>query len=165
MVVVCGHCLVTLSLKINETLTWLSSLPILMQGSFWWWQFSDRYIISPPPFPPFSPSLISLVVSVDVKHHVYLLLERQLATEDDDDVELNVLGCRIDILGTNCDQCVSTVQCCFTSTETIRLIRTGSPGLPPRLSHSSWRGDRKVMNGLLLGVRNTHNSTPTSTRP
>ena len=30
---------------------------------------------SPPqyPFPPFSPSLISLMVSVDVKHHVYLL--------------------------------------------------------------------------------------------
>ena len=25
------------------------------------------------PFPPFSPSLISLVVSVGVKHHVYLL--------------------------------------------------------------------------------------------
>ena len=36
------------------------------------------YIISlspPPPYPlpPFSPSLISLMVSVDVKHHVYLL--------------------------------------------------------------------------------------------
>ena len=30
-VVVCGHCLVTLSLTINETLKWLSSLPILMQ--------------------------------------------------------------------------------------------------------------------------------------
>ena len=29
-------------------------------------------------------------------------------------------------------------QCCFTSTETVRLIRTGSPGWPPRLSHSSW---------------------------
>ena len=29
-VVVCGHCLVTLSLTINETLKWLSSLPILM---------------------------------------------------------------------------------------------------------------------------------------
>ena len=29
------------------------------------------------------------------------------------------------------------VQCCFTSTETVRLIRTGSPGRPPRLSHSS----------------------------
>ena len=35
-VVVCGHGLVTLSLTINETLEWLSSLPILMQQSFWW---------------------------------------------------------------------------------------------------------------------------------
>ena len=63
-----------------ETLKWLSSLPILMQESFWWWQCSDRYIISlfprlhtppPPPLPHFSPSLISLMVSVNVKHHVY----------------------------------------------------------------------------------------------
>ena len=47
----------------------------------------------------------------------------------DDDVELNVLGYLVDILGTNCDQCVCMVQCCFTSTETIRLIRTGTlPG-------------------------------------
>ena len=52
--------------------------------------------------------------------------------DDDDDVELNVLGCRFFILGTNCDQCLSMVQCCFTSTETTRLIRTGSPGRPPR---------------------------------
>ena len=79
---VCAHCLVTLSLTINETLKWLSSLPILMQESFWWWQCSDRYIISLSPhlhttFPPFSPSLISLVVSVDVKHHVYLLFQVQ----------------------------------------------------------------------------------------
>ena len=53
-VVVCGHCLVTLSLTINETLKWLSSLPISMQESFWWWQCSDRYIISlfPPPSYP-----------------------------------------------------------------------------------------------------------------
>ena len=43
----------------------------------------------------------------------------------------------VDILGTNCDQCVSMVQCCFTSTETVRLIRTESPGRPPRLSHCS----------------------------
>ena len=57
--------------------------------------------------------------------------------DDDDDVEFNVLGCRVDMLGTNCDQCVCTVQCRFTSTETIRLVRTGSPGRPPRLSHSS----------------------------
>ena len=35
-VVVCGHRLVTLSLTINETLKWLSSLPVLMQESFWW---------------------------------------------------------------------------------------------------------------------------------
>ena len=46
-VVVCGHCLV--SLTVNETLKWLSSVPVLMQESFWWWQCSDRYIISPPP--------------------------------------------------------------------------------------------------------------------
>ena len=30
----------------------------------------------------------------------------------------------VDILGTNFDQCLSMVQCCFTSTETVRLIRT-----------------------------------------
>ena len=30
-VVVCGHCLVILSLTMNETLKWPSSLPILMQ--------------------------------------------------------------------------------------------------------------------------------------
>ena len=42
-----------------ETLKWLSSLPTLMQEPFWWWQCSDRYIIShfphlhnpPPPHP------------------------------------------------------------------------------------------------------------------
>ena len=66
-VVVCGHCLVTLSFTINETSIWLSSLPILMQESFWWWRCSDSYIISL--FPYLRPSLISLVVSVDVKHH------------------------------------------------------------------------------------------------
>ena len=34
---------------------------------------SPSYLTSIPP-PPFSPSLISLMVSVDVKHHVLLLL-------------------------------------------------------------------------------------------
>ena len=59
--------------------------------------------------------------------------------DGDEDAELNVLGCRVDILGTNCGQGVRMVQCCFTSTETytIRLIRTGSPGRPRRLSDSS----------------------------
>ena len=35
-VVVCSHCLVTLSLTIYETLKRLSSLPTLMQEPFWW---------------------------------------------------------------------------------------------------------------------------------
>ena len=42
-----------------------------------------------------------------------------------------------DILGTSWDQCWSMVQYSFTSTETRRLVRTDSPGRPPRLSHSS----------------------------
>ena len=66
-----------------------------------------------------------------------LATPRAIYMKEEEDVELHVLGCRVDILGTNCDQCVSTVQCCFTSTEAIMLIRTGSPGRPPRLSHSS----------------------------
>ena len=40
-----------------------------------------------------------------------------------------------DILGTSRDQCRSMVQYCFTSTKTRRLVRTDSPGRPPRLSH------------------------------
>ena len=80
-VVVCGHCPVTLSITSTETLKWLSSLPTLMQESFWWRQCSDRYIISVftptfKPLPPFSPSLISLRVSVDVKQHVYYSVPR-----------------------------------------------------------------------------------------
>ena len=73
--VVCGRCLVTLSLTINETLTWLSLMPVFKQKSFWWWQCSDRCIIppSPCPLPPIFLSLISLMVFVDVKNHVYLL--------------------------------------------------------------------------------------------
>ena len=58
----------------TETLEWLSSLPVLMQESFWWEQCSDRHIISlfPHLHTPFSPSLISLMASVDFEHHVYL---------------------------------------------------------------------------------------------
>ena len=44
----------------------------------------------------------------------------------------------VDILGTSCDHCRSMVQYRLTSTETRRLVRTDSPGRPPRLSHSSW---------------------------
>ena len=58
-----------------ETLEWLSWLPTLTQKSFWWWQCSDRYIIYLF-FQLHIPSLLlSLVVSVDVKHHVSLPVE------------------------------------------------------------------------------------------
>ena len=58
----------TLSLTINETLKWLSSLPILMQESYWWWQCCDRYILSfslsPPPYPlPLLP-VTNIVISL-----------------------------------------------------------------------------------------------------
>ena len=70
----------TLSLTINETLKWLSSLPILISAGHSGGDsvaigiYSPSSPSSPPsPLPPLSPSLISLMVSVDVKHHVYLL--------------------------------------------------------------------------------------------
>ena len=100
-----------------DTVLWLcplqfSSLPILMQESFWWWQCSDRYIISlfPHLHTPFPPSLISLMVSVDVKHRVYILTY----------------------------QCVCMVRCLLYVHRNRRLMRDGNPGGPPRLSHSSW---------------------------
>ena len=62
----------------------------------------------------------------------------------------------VDILGTNCDQCVCMVQCCFTSTETIRLIRMESPGRPPQLSHSSWTPNIvRVVTGCILYILNS----------
>ena len=45
-VVVCGHCLVTLSLTIMKHKNGSHLLSILTQESFRWWQCSDRYIIS-----------------------------------------------------------------------------------------------------------------------
>ena len=54
-----------------------------------------------------------------------------------------------DVLGTNCDQCQSMVQCCFTSTETVRLIRTESPGRPHQRSHGSWTLVSKSAESLL----------------
>ena len=54
----------TLSLTINETFKWLSSLPVLMQESSWWWQCRDRYIMSLSPHLR-TPFLKSLTVSVE----------------------------------------------------------------------------------------------------
>ena len=51
----------------------------------------------------------------------------------------SVLMMSLDILGTNYDQCRSMVKCCFTSTETVKLIRRkAQDGHLARLSHSSW---------------------------
>ena len=62
--------------------------------------------------------------------------------DDDDYVELNVLGCRVDILGANCDQCVSMVQCCFTphvtETETATSTFTQLPPVLPILRNFKW---------------------------
>ena len=41
----------------------------------------------------------------------------------------------VDILGTNCDQCQSMVQCRFMSTKTVRLIRTESLGRKAQDGH------------------------------
>ena len=68
-----------------------------------------------------------------------------------------------DILGTSWDQCISMVQYCFTSTETIRLVRTDSPGRPPQLSHSSWTviydGMGLAQKGHFVHQRKCHKGT------
>ena len=55
-----------------ETLKWLPSLPTLMQKSFWWWQCSDRYIISlslsPHLHTPFSDRYI---ISLSLSPHLH----------------------------------------------------------------------------------------------
>ena len=47
----------------------------------------------------------------------------------------------VDILGTSWDQCVSMFQYCFTSTETVRLVRTDGPGghLDSHTAPELWR--------------------------
>ena len=64
-------------------------------------------------------------------------MHKQADIGDDDEVELNVLGCRVDILGTNYDQWVNMVQCCFTSAETIGSLGRGAQD-GHLDSHSSW---------------------------
>ena len=68
------HCLLTMSFTINGTLKWLSSLPILMQESFWWWQCSDIGILSPPP-PP-THTLISPPPHLPIPNKPYVFCGR-----------------------------------------------------------------------------------------
>ena len=56
---------------------------------------------------------------------------------DDDDVELHVLRCRVDTLGTNWPVPKHGSVLLYVHRNR-RLIRDRRPGRPPRLSHSSW---------------------------
>ena len=54
---------------------------------------------------------------------------------------------------------ISWLKCRFTSTETLGLLGTGSPGRPPRLSHSPWAlwpGDFMWFGSTLLYVQRNH---------
>ena len=68
-----------------------------MQESSWCWQYSDRYAITlfphphlHTPFPLLSPSLISLMVSVAVKHDVYFLRSNRLVNNDKWKLSINL---------------------------------------------------------------------------
>ena len=117
----------------------LTAAAILMQESFWWWQCSDRYNDLPLPRPPyplpsFSPSLMSLVVSLDVKHHVYLLTTLEshatraqwvCSTAEYSSLCKSSQQQEVQILKSEDFHVLSTAQrkqtWCLTSTETIRL--------------------------------------------
>ena len=75
---VCGHCLVTVSFTINQTLKGSRCRPSECRSHSGGDSVATGYNLPhpPPPYPlppSFSPSLISLTVSVDVKHRVYVL--------------------------------------------------------------------------------------------
>ena len=94
------------------------------------------------PFPPFSPSLISLMVSVDVKHHVYLLTPQSTVSTSDLQWFLTWVNTPFNPLSQQSalQLCsgfsrglipISTpsvkLKWCFTSTETVGLLGTGNP--------------------------------------
>ena len=85
--------------------------------------------------------------------HIIFIVSTIILIVIDDEVELHHSCPRnrmsVEILGTNCDQCWSTVRCCFTSTETVRLVRTESPGWPHQRSHGSWTLVSKSAESLL----------------
>ena len=75
-VVVCGHCLVTLSITSYWNIKMALIAAHLNAGIILMVTCSNRYITSlfthlHTPFPTFSPSLINSMVSVDVEHHIY----------------------------------------------------------------------------------------------
>ena len=49
-----------------------------------------------------------------------------ISQTDDDDMGLNVLRCRADVLGTHSNFHKLLAECCSTSTETVGLLGTGA---------------------------------------
>ena len=47
------------------------------------------------------------LLTLDIEQRNWQVFRFTNDDDSDDDVELNVLGCRVDMLGTNCGQCVS----------------------------------------------------------
>ena len=81
---------------------------------------------------------VAIIMCAQVRQHRYILKEKDTPSPCCCFCVASCPRMSVDVLGTSWDQRVSMVQYSFTSTETIRLIRTESPGRPPRLSHSSW---------------------------
>ena len=103
--------------------------------SFFALSYSTLFVFLTPPPHPHPPSFY---VFCDGRMHAslsYSICSMSVGSV----VLLKVLQCRLtQLLGTSWDQCRSMVQYSFTSTETIRLVRTDSPWRPHRLSHRSW---------------------------
>ena len=139
----------------TETLQWLSSLPILMQKSCWRWQRTDTYIISlcPHLHAPFSQSLISLVVSVDVKHHVYLLTSlwmrpRRACGTGDTKTQLKIY--------------TASVACsCFTELTGNAYIMIYNISTPPQTCSTTHRQEDRVA-GLLILKERQHYQNPSN---
>ena len=78
-------------------------------------------------------------------------------TDDDDDVGLHVLGCRVDILGTNPERSVM-LSCCLTSTEARWPIRDGDRVGRGRESERLDRGNRPKKTGETVDRRQNNGS-------
>ena len=61
----------------------------------------------------------------------------------------------VDLLGTNCDQCRSMVECCFTSMETVGLLGTGAQDVHLDFHYTVpelWQGDLAFRHAWSLGL-------------
>ena len=61
----------------------------------------------------------------------------------------------VDLLGTNCDQCRSMDECCFTSMETVGLLGTGAQDVNLDFHYTApelWQGDLAFRHAWSLGL-------------